>query len=59
MPTTGRSPYVVTDATPYGLPNPRLVPPAGLPDDEQKAFSDLVTAPVTKATRSLENHSVV
>lgn len=40
----GRHPYEITDATPFGLPNPRLKPPASLSEPEKQAFLDLITA---------------
>jgi hypothetical protein len=41
---TGRSPYVTTDAVPYGMPNRRLRPPKTLSEPEKAVFLALVAA---------------
>jgi phage terminase small subunit len=39
----GRPPFETTDATPFGVPSPRLKPPATLGPAEKAAFLALVT----------------
>jgi hypothetical protein len=44
MSGTGRRPYATPDTPTYGVPNPRLSPPVGLPDAEKRAFMALITS---------------
>jgi phage terminase small subunit len=40
----GRKSFTTIDAVTYGLPNPRLTPPANLGEAEKRVFVDLVTS---------------